>query len=80
MAVAAGTKIRWYKWVKYFSRANQLEEGWHRAWCLENIFIANMAKLSFNGGSEVFPEYPGLFDVMRYCQLQGLNGLAAFYH
>ena len=35
------------------------------------VFIANMAKLSFNGGSEVFLEYPGLFDVMKYCQLQG---------
>ena len=44
------------------------------------VFIANMAKLSFNGGSEVFLEYPGLFEVMRYCQLQGLNYLAAFYH
>ena len=44
------------------------------------IFIANMAKLSFNGGSEVFPEYSSLFDVTRYCQLQGFNGLAAFYH
>ena len=44
------------------------------------VFITNMAKLSFNGGSEVFPEYPGSFDVMGYCQLQGLNSLAAFYH
>ena len=39
-----------------------------------------MAKLYFNGRSEVFLEYSGLFEVMRYCQLQGLNGLAAFYH
>ena len=44
------------------------------------VFIANMAKLSFNGGSEVFLEYPGLFDIMRYFKLQGLNGLAALYH
>ena len=28
------------------------------------VLKANMAKLSFNGGSEVFLEYPGLFDVM----------------
>ena len=34
------------------------------------VFIANMAKLSFYGRSEVFLEYPGLFDVMGYCQLQ----------
>ena len=44
------------------------------------VLKANMAKLSFNGESEVFLEYPGLFDVMRFYQLQGLNGLAAFYH
>ena len=43
-------------------------------------FKGNMAKFSFNGRSEVYLEYPGLFDIMRFCQLQGLNGLAAFYH
>ena len=31
------------------------------------VFIAYIAKLSFNGGSEVFLEYPGLFDIMQYC-------------
>ena len=64
---------------KNVSRPNQLEEGWRRAWKIF-VFKANMAKLSFNGRSKVFPDYPGLFDAMRYCQLQGLNGLAAFYH
>ena len=44
------------------------------------VFIANMTKLSFHGGSEVFIHYLGLFDVMGYCQLQRLNGLEAFYH
>ena len=41
------------------------------------IFVlkAYMAKFVFYGRSEVFLEYPGLFGVMRFCQLQGLNGI-----
>ena len=39
------------------------------------VFIANMAKSSVYGGSEVYIQYLGLFDVMPYLKMQGLNGI-----
>ena len=39
------------------------------------VLKGNMAKLSFNGGSEVFREYPGLFDVMPAAGVKWPRGI-----